>query len=179
MITIISGTNRPNSKTLLFAKQFHEIFQSKTDDVVHLLNLEDLPANIINDTMYAASGQSKTLAKIQDKMIVPATKFYIISPEYNGSFPGILKLFIDACSVREYKGSFKGKKAGLVGIADGRAGNLRGMDHLTGVLHHVGTTVMPTTLPISSLRTLLTPEGKINDATLKAMEAHVELFLNN
>jgi chromate reductase, NAD(P)H dehydrogenase (quinone) len=178
MITIISGTNRPNSKTLLFANQFYEIFQAKTDDTVHFLNLEDLPANIINDMMYAASGQSKTLAKIQDKMIVPATKFYIVSPEYNGSFPGILKLFIDACSVREYKASFKGKKAGLVGIADGRAGNLRGMDHLTGVLHHVGTTVMPAQLPISSLKTLLTPEGKINDATLKVMEAHVEQFLN-
>ncbi len=79
--------------------------------------------------------------------------------------------------MREYKASFKGKKAALVGIADGRAGNLRGMDHLTGILHHVGTTVMPATLPISSLKTLLTPEGKINDITLKAMEAHVIQFL--
>jgi NAD(P)H-dependent FMN reductase len=48
--------------------------------------------------------------------------------------PGSLKLFIDACSVREYKQNFKGKKAALVGIASGRAGNLRGMDHLTGVM---------------------------------------------
>jgi NAD(P)H-dependent FMN reductase len=177
MITVISGTNRPNSKTRLFAEQFYEILQAKTDDTIHFLSLEDLPANILNDDMYLASGQSKTLTKIQDKMILPATKFYIVSPEYNGSFPGILKLFIDACSVREYKASFKGKKAALAGIADGRAGNLRGMDHLTGILHHVGTAVMPATLPISSLKTLLTPEGKINDITLKAMEAHVTQFL--
>ncbi len=73
MITVISGTNRPNSKTRLFAEQFCEILRTKTDDTVHFLSMEDIPANTINEGMYSASGQSKTLTKIQDKMILPAT----------------------------------------------------------------------------------------------------------
>jgi NAD(P)H-dependent FMN reductase len=98
-------------------------------------------------------------------------------PEYNGSFPGSVKLFIDACTVREYSRNFKDKKAALVGIASGRAGNLRGMDHLTGVLNYLGMTVMPDKLPISSIFKLKNGNGEVTDEdTLKIMEAHAKAF---
>jgi chromate reductase, NAD(P)H dehydrogenase (quinone) len=102
---------------------------------------------------------------------------YIV-PEYNGGFPGVLKLFLDACSVREYKKTFKGKKAALVGIATGRAGNLRGLEHLTGILNHVGTVVLPNRLPISSIEKLMDDDGIIRDpATLKVIEKQMDEFL--
>ena len=110
--------------------------------------------------------------------MLPAQKFIFISPEYNGSFPGVLKLFLDACSVREYKATFKGKKAALVGIATGRAGNLRGMDHLTGILNHLGIIVLPNKVPISKIDQLYGESGDIADAvTLRLIERHVEEFL--
>jgi len=176
MITIISGTNRKGSATEKFAKHFYKLIKSKTKQPVKFFSLQKLPDDVLHMGMYSGKKQSKALRKIQEEMMIPAEKFIFISPEYNGSFPGVLKLFLDACSIHEYGPTFKGKKAGLVGIASGRAGNLRGMDHLTTVLNHVGMEVMAAKLP--KCEDLLGARGIVTDKdTLKAIEVHVDAFL--
>lgn len=178
MITVISGTNRRGSQTEKFAKQFYKIIKSKTKEQVKYFSMQKLPDDVLHVTMYQNKKQSKSLRKIQEEVMIPADKFLVISPEYNGSFPGVLKLFLDACSIHEYKPTFKGKKAGLVGIASGRAGNLRGMDHLATVFNHVGTEVMGNKLPISKIESLMDSKGKITDEnTLSTMEKFVDDFL--
>ncbi len=178
MITIISGTNRRNNKTYPIAKQFYEIFHQKTVENIELLNLVDLPLDFIHAGMYKSEGQNKAIKKIQDAYMIPADKLFFVFPEYNGSFPGILKIFIDALSIREYKATFKHKKAALVGTATGRAGNLRGIDHLRGSLTHMNTIVLPGILPISNLDKVTDSEGIVNDqGTKDAMTKMVEDFL--
>jgi chromate reductase len=178
MITIISGTNRKGSATEKFAKHFYKLVKSKTKQPVKFFSLQKLPDDVLHAGMYSGKKQSKALRKIQEEIMIPAEKFIFVSPEYNGSFPGVLKLFIDACSVHEYQPTFKGKKAGLVGIASGRAGNLRGMDHLSSVLNHVGTEVMGAKLPISQCSGLMDEKGIISDKNiLAAIESHVDAFL--
>ena len=112
MITIFSGTNRRNSQTALVAKQFHEYFKKYVDDPseVQFFSLENLPQTTLHNGMYTEDGQNDRITAIQDQYVIPAKKFFFIFPEYNGSFPGTLKLFLDACSIREYKRSFKGKE---------------------------------------------------------------------
>jgi len=178
MITIISGTDRKKSESLNFAKKYAELIAIKTDEPVKILALEDMPHDWWHTGMYENDGQTRSLVELQDVYMTPAEKFIYITPEYNGSFPGVLKLFIDACSVRAYKATFKGKKAALVGVATGRAGNLRGMDHLTSILNHVGTIVMPNKLPFSKIEHLLDADGNIVDeATIRTIEKHVDEFL--
>ena len=71
-----------------------------------------------------------------------------------------------------------GKKAALVGIATGRAGNLRGMDHMAGVLNHVGIVVMPDKMPISRIEELMDDDGEITDAaTLALLEKHARALI--
>lgn len=178
MITVISGTNRRGSHTEKFAKHFFKLIKSKVDVPVKYFSLQKLPDDILHVGMYQNKKQSKSLRKIQEEIMIPANKFFVVSPEYNGSIPGVLKLFLDACSIHEYKPTFKGKKAGLVGIASGRAGNLRGMDHLGSVFNHVGTEVMGFKLPISKCEDLIGEKGKITDEdALKTMEEFVDSFL--
>ena len=177
MITIFSSTNRSGSNTEIVAKYYHQVFLEKANEEVHLYNLTDLPQDLFHVDMYGAEGQSKALARIQDELLIPADKFFFVVPEYNGGIPGVLKLMIDAFSIREYKPSFKGKKAGLAGVALGRAGNLRGLDQFTHILSHVGTFVMPNKLPISSIETLLTNNQLTDENTIKAIEAQVEEFI--
>ena len=178
MITVISGTNRKKSACRNFAEKFAEILRTSTGEEVKLLLLEEIPHDWFHPDMYKEAGQSSSLARLQDEYMLPADKFVFVSPEYNGSFPGVLKLFLDACSVRAYKPTFKGKKACLIGVATGRAGNIRGIDHLTGVLMHVGTAVMPAILPISRIKDLIDADGRIADAaTLKDMESFAQAFL--
>jgi chromate reductase, NAD(P)H dehydrogenase (quinone) len=176
MITVISGTNRKGSECLNFAKLYADLLQKHTEEEVKLLALEQIPHDWFHAAMY--SEQSPSVAALQDEYVLPADKMVFVMPEYNGSYPGSVKLFIDACSVREYSRNFQNKKAALVGIASGRAGNLRGMDHLTGVLNYLGMTVMPNKLPISSIFKLKNGNGEIADAdTLKVMDAHARAFV--
>lgn len=140
--------------------------------------MEDLPKDMVDPYMYSRKGQHAQVAKIQDQYMTPVEKWFFVIPEYNGGFPGIVKLFLDACSVRNYHETFHHKKAALVGIASGRAGNLRGMEHMTGVLNYLGVVVMPNKLPISRIETLMDEKGEITDVeTLKSMEQQVKDFI--
>lgn len=178
MITIISGTNRRNSEALQFARHFQNVFTTKTDEPVKLLALEDIPHDWFHPGMYDEAGQSESLAALQEEYILPAGKFVFIIPEYNGGMPGVLKLFLDACSIRRYRENFGGKKAALAGIAAGRAGNLRGMDHMTGILNYLGTTVLPKKLAIPSIKKIMDDEGSITDKnTLGVIERLIDSFL--
>lgn len=178
MITVLSGSNRKGSETLRFAQQYADFLRRHTDEEVKVLALEDIPHDYFFPEMYSAKRQADSLRKIQDEYLIPAQKMVYFTSEYNGGYNGALKLFLDACSVRELKATFKNKKAALVGIASGRAGNLRGMEHMTGVLNHMGTIIMPNKLPISRIEKLLDDSGEIADpATLSVMEKHAVEFL--
>jgi len=178
MITIIAGSNNRKSKAFHFANHYYKSLKRKAKEEVILLDLKDLPANMCHPDMYSPNGQSPEVKAMQDKYMLPAEKFIFVIPEYNGSFPGVLKVFLDACSIREYKSTFSGKKAALIGIASGRAGNLRGMDHLCDVLHHVGTIVHPNKLPISGIESLIDEKGKVIDKDCKkALKKHMEDLL--
>lgn len=179
MITVISGTNRKESDCATFAAKYADFLLQEGAEEVKLLSLADIPHDWFHIDMYEKHTQSSSIRAIQEEYILPVDRFVYVLPEYNGSFPGVLKLFLDACSIYEYKTSFKGKKAALVGIASGRAGNIRGMEHFTGILNHVGTIVMPNKLPISKTEDLLDEQRQIKDpATLKVMHHHAKEFLD-
>jgi len=177
MITVISGTNRRASESLQFARQFVSLLRDNSDETVKLLSMESVPHDWFHPDMYEKALQSPSLRSMQDEYILAAGKFLIVCPEYNGSIPGVLKLFLDACSVRHYQSNFREKKAALVGVATGRAGNLRGIDHLTGILHHMGTIIMPAYLPISRIGDLTDDGNIIDPETLKIMEQFALNFL--
>ena len=178
MITIISCTNRKGSNTEKFAKHIHKVVKSKTKESVQYFSLQKLPDDILHNAMYDSKKQSKSLKAIQEKIMIPADKFLVISPEYNGSFPGVLKLFLDACSIYEYGPTFKGKKIALVGVASGRSGNLRGLDHLVSIFNHVGAEVMASKLPLSKCEDLLGEKGAVTDkGTVASIENFVDSFL--
>jgi NAD(P)H-dependent FMN reductase len=162
--TIISGTNRSGSNTLKIARQYREILESRGVDAA-LVSLEGLNLN-------EKTGQMKAL---EEEVLIPTDKFIFVLPEYNGSFPGSLKTMIDLSDIRKV---WWGKKALLTGVSTGRAGNLRGMDHLTGALNYLKVTVHPNKLPISSVDKLLNGTGVITDEpTVHAIKAQVEEFL--
>lgn len=178
MITVISGTNRKDAKTHIFAKQYAETLRSKYSEAVDYISLEEIQNDLLHDDMYNPASMKDALRELQDNTMIPASKFVFVVPEYNGSYPGIVKLFIDAISIRNYKDNFVGKKALLVGVASGRAGCLRGLDHLAGALNHVGVTVFPNKLPISSIGSILDEQNNINENTQTVINNHIDSFLN-
>jgi len=171
MITIIAATNRLNSNTLKVAKYYQNNFKLRGVDA-ELFSLEHLPADVLNTDMYGK--RSEAFQKIQD-LISATEKFLFIMPEYNGSFPGVLKVLIDACAFPE---SFFEKKAALVGISSGKYGNIRGVDHFTGVCHYVRLHVLPLRLHIPNIRTELDAEGNLSQHdTIRFVNEQIEAFI--
>ena len=128
--------------------------------------------------MYEKDGQSPEVTQLQDTYFIPSEKFWFLVPEYNGSIPGILKLWLDAMSVRDAKSTFGNKKACITGIASGRAGNLRGMDHLADILNHLSIAVLPNKQPISSIYQLINEEKELTDTkTKECLDKQKEAFL--
>jgi chromate reductase len=149
MITVISSTNRPESMTSLVSSTIYDLLKTRGCEV-KLYSLQDLPASFLHSDMYKADDHE--MDEIIKEYIQNAEKIIFVIPEYNGSYPGILKLFIDSIHPRY----FREKKAGLIGVSDGHSGNLRGQEHLTGVLHYLKMYVHYFQPKLSAIERLLT-----------------------
>lgn len=178
MILVLSGTNRKGSNTRKVAEYVSKAARELTNEEVKFLSLDDVPNSILHDNMYSGDDMPEEIVAIQEEYILPAQKMIILSPEYNGSYAGILKLFIDALSVRKYADNFKGKSSGLIGVANGRAGNLRGLEHLTGLLNYLGVHVHPAKLPISSIDKVLGDNDTPDEDTQKAIMDFLKSYLS-
>lgn len=164
MITIISGTNRADNNTKKVALEYLRLLRAKNVDAC-LLALDEVDVHQRNAAFIS----------MEQQFIIPAQKFIIIMPEYNGSYPGILKLMMDNT---EIKTCWWHKKVLLTGVSTGRAGNLRGMEHLTGSLLHLKMLVHPNRLPLSVINTLMNSNDQFNQpATLNAIDTQLEEFL--
>ena len=172
MATIISGTNRPGSWTLKLAKYYQKRLKEKGLEA-ELLSLDKLPASLIATDLYGK--RSPEFGPIQN-LITNTKKFLFIIPEYNGSFPGVLKTFIDACSFPE---SFYDKKAALTGWSSGKYGNIRGVDHFTGVCHYLNLHVMPLKIHIPNIKLEFDENGDLfKKDTVEFTDEQMDKFIS-
>ncbi len=171
MTTIISGTNREGSNTLKLAEYYHRQLTEKGFDS-EIFSLCDLPGDLISSDLYGK--RSEAFQSIQER-ITASSKFIFVIPEYNGSFPGVLKTFIDACTFPE---SFFGKKAALVGLSSGKYGNIRGIDHFTGICHYINMHVLPLRIHIPNIRKEFDENWNLfNEDTVKFTNQQIERFI--
>jgi chromate reductase len=171
MITIIASTNRPASSTLKLAKYYQKLLLNKGAEA-NLLSMAELPPNFIETDMFGS--RSAAFEPIQ-QLVTNTQKFLFVIPEYNGSFPGILKTFIDACT---FPDSFYDKKAALVGLSSGTYGNVRGVDHFAGICSYLHLHVLPLRLHIPGIRKEMNADGNLfEEKTVKFVDEQVDKFL--
>jgi chromate reductase len=156
VITVIVSTNRRESKTARIAAIFVEMLRNKGRSV-QLLDLGELPTTFFQRSMYEE--RSPEFLELFSKYIESANHLVFVIPEYNGSYPGVLKLFIDASPVK----SFWNKHASMIGLSDGQAGNMRGQEHLTGVLHYLKMHVHYHKPKLSNISKSFDSEGRLNN----------------
>ncbi|CAN5403045.1 hypothetical protein BH20BAC1_BH20BAC1_04910 [soil metagenome] len=164
MITIISGTNRIDSLT----EKVSEVYRS-------ILGKKNINAQIFSLKNVDVLHRNAAFLKIEKDILFPSQKFIFIIPEYNGTFPGVLKAMIDTSEIIK---AWQGKKALLTGVSSGRAGNLRGLDHMAACLHYLKMNVHYNKLPISVINKIMDGKGNLDDATLLAIHQQLDEFLN-
>ncbi|MCK5209002.1 MAG: NAD(P)H-dependent oxidoreductase, partial [Cyclobacteriaceae bacterium] len=133
MITIIVGTNRKDSVSQQIARQYAEILKELGVES-NILNLMDLPIDYIYSALYENIGKNEQFNRMRSLMN-HSKKFVFIIPEYNGSFPGVLKAFIDGLDRTK---ALVDKKCALIGLSAGDQGAGLALSHFTDILNYCG-----------------------------------------
>jgi chromate reductase len=160
MIEIISGSNRANSNTLRIAQLLLAAYQ-KLGVEAGLLNLQELPAELLDPGAYAVKPEA--FGPFQERVLA-ATGLHVVTPEYNGSFSGALKLFIDMLKFPE---SFEGKPVAYVGVASGQWGALRAVEQLQMIFGYRNGHSYPQRVFIAGVHDKFSAEGVFNDRELQ------------
>ena len=146
-ILVVSGTNRPGAMTRKVAAYYQEILTELGADST-ILDLADLNPGFADRALYHNSGKDEHFNGFVRK-VAAHEKFVFILPEYNGSYPGILKTFIDGLP---YPNALTHKKAALVGISANMQGAGIALSHLNDVFSYLGMHTLALRLKLGQIK---------------------------
>jgi NAD(P)H-dependent FMN reductase len=161
MIVVISGTNRPGAKTHQVATWVDGVLR-EAGEASHLLDLGRLPPELFDRSSY--SSKPAAFEPFQ-RAILDAEGIITVVPEYNGSFPGALKYFIDMLS---FPDSLVDKPACFVGLSSGRWGALRAVEQLKMVFQYRQAHLYGRCCFLPSIAALLDDTGVWHDPDAEA-----------
>jgi NAD(P)H-dependent FMN reductase len=170
-VLIISGTNRPNSNALRVAKTLEKHYR-QLEAPAQILSLADLPKEIFDGAAYASKPAG--MVEIQNRVLA-SRGLHVITPEYNGSFPGVLKYFIDMLKFPE---SFDRRPVAYVGESNGTWGGLRSVEQLQMIFGYRNAFSFPERVFIPGVTKVFDPQGNLIDAELdKRLAKQIAGFL--
>jgi chromate reductase, NAD(P)H dehydrogenase (quinone) len=158
-IVIIPGTNRANAVSLTCAQLVEKDYRALgcTTDLLTL----DLEADFLAPSAY---GQKTPAINSRVERYLKADGAVFIIPEYNGSYPGVLKLFVD---MLPDKTSFNKRPCAFIGIAAGQFQALRAVEHFQGVAAYRNAYLFPNRIFIGAVHKAFTADGQLTDPALR------------
>ena len=155
-LKIISGTDRPNSNALRISKYVQGKYRQEgisTD----IIDLQDFPLDQVVGGRY---GEELPAVDNFVEQAVIADGLVVVCPEYNGGYPGILKLFIDYLP---FPNSLNKKPIALIGEANGAFGAMRAVEQLQQVFGYRNAHIFPERVFISRVNENFDDEEGIKD----------------
>jgi NAD(P)H-dependent FMN reductase len=150
-ILVVAGSARLDSVNRKLARQTVEALRHAGVEAT-LADLRDFPMPIYDGDLEAGEGIPPA-AKALKELTRAHDGFAIASPEYNGSFPALLKNALDWIS-RPEPGErplevFRGKVAAILSASPGPGGGRRGLHQLRELLEMMSVSVIPRELAIA------------------------------
>ena len=159
MITLIVGTNRPDSNTRKIARLLGEIY-AELKVPLRVLDLAQLPPEIFSPACYAEKPKSfQPFANA----VLQSSGLHVVTPEYNGGLPGVLKYFID---MLEFPESFERRPVCFTGLAAGAWGALRPVEQLQAIFGYRNAYIYPERVFLPQISGLLDEAGRPKDPEL-------------
>jgi chromate reductase len=162
-ILAISGSLRVSSYNTALARAAADLAPPGVE--VELYDgLGDVPPydqDLDEDGAPAPTAVAQLRARIEE-----ADALLFVTPEYNGSIPGVLKNAIDWASARHRGSSFRNKTAAIAGATTGQYGAIWAQQDLRKVLGIAGARVIHGELPVSRAQTAFDESGTLVDPLL-------------
>ncbi len=161
MISLLIGTNRPGSNTRKLARLVEEIYAG-LNVPLHVIDLAQLPPEIFSVSSYAE--KPKSFKPFADA-ILKSAGLHVVTPEYNGGIPGVLKYFIDMLKFPE---SFERQPVCFTGLSAGIWGALRPVEQLQAIFGYRNAYLYPERVFLPQINNLLDDSGRLRDPELLA-----------
>ncbi len=164
MITlkIISSTDRPGSNALKVSEYLKPKYESLGAEV-EIISMRDFPVEEVVGGRYG-----KAIPVIDDfnKNILSTDGLVFVIPEYNGSFPGILKLFFDYLP---YPKGLEKLPVCMVGESSGAFGALRAVEQFEAVCGYRKAYIFPERVFIARVHQNFSKETGIKESFTQAL----------
>ena len=157
-IVVVCGTNREGAASRTLAKEAAECYRQLGHEVDDL-DMAELPAAALAPTAYKE--KSPEVQSLVDRFLSSDGAVFII-PEYNGSYPGVLKLFVDMLPFPE---GFDARPCAFIGLAAGQFKALRAIEHFQQVAGYRNAHLFPRRLFIGESHKAFI-DGKLADDEL-------------
>src|SRR5437867_13422039 len=125
-IPVILGTTRKGRMSVHAAQFVASQLRKREGVTTELIDITELNLPVDDAGEAVKDPRFSTAMERADAIV-------IVSPEYNHSFPGLLKHVLDSC-LKEYIH----KAAGIVGVSAGVFGGARAIEHFQPVLRELG-----------------------------------------
>ena len=152
-IPVILGTTRKGRMSSHAARFVHSQIRKRDAVVTELIDIADLKVPIDD------AGEGVKDARFSAAM-ERADAIVIVTPEYNHSFPGLLKHVLDSC-LKEYIH----KAAGIVGVSAGAFGGTRVIEHFQPVLRELGLVSIFWDINFGGIDKVFDEQGHLLDQT--------------
>jgi NAD(P)H-dependent FMN reductase len=150
-IPVILGTARKGRMSAHAARFVVGQLAREPGVVTELIDIATVPLPVDD------AGEAIKDAGFAGKMTA-ADGLVIVTPEYNRSFPGLLKHVLDSC-LKEYIH----KAVGIVGVSAGPFGGTRVIEQLLPVMRELGLVTIFWDVNFGSVKKVFTEEGDLQD----------------
>jgi len=155
-IACICGTSRPGNYTAhAVSLVMDELVELAFDPV--LIDARDLSLPFPGQPSTPDSEQLRT-------SVAEAAAVVLATPEYHGTFSAMTKLIIESLG---FPSVLAGKPVALLGVAAGRIGAVKSIEHLRSVCSHTGAIVLPGAVSIAGVRGAFDDGGRCTDAQVE------------
>jgi chromate reductase, NAD(P)H dehydrogenase (quinone) len=159
-IAVITGSVRPGNYTNMAARLVLDELRQQPLVAVDMVD----PATL--NLPFPGQDSDSAGAKALQKVVSGATGVILVTPEYHGSFSSIMKLVIENLG---FPSALAGKPVALLGVAAGSIGAIKSLEHLRGVVSHVGGIVLPLPISVANVQKVFDREGHVLDPMVEKM----------
>ncbi len=160
-IPLILGSVRQGRQSPKVAHYLLKKLESLETVESELIDLKDFNFPIMEERLGIIESPPKGLEEFNGK-IHKADAVLIVSPEYNGSYPGVLKNALDYL-----RSGFARKAVGLSTVSAGGFGGINCLNHLQQLFLRLGAVVVPANLPVSRVQDTFDDNGSLLDPSIE------------
>jgi NAD(P)H-dependent FMN reductase len=150
---VLLGSVRDGRMSSRVAKFIEGSLRATSAFEPEILDLRELDLPIMEERLRMQKTPSSVLVEFGQK-IGRADALVIVTPEYNASYPGVLKNAIDYL-LPEYKR----KPVGIVTVSGGQFGGMQALAQLRLVMVAVGAYVLPVSFPVTKVQESFAADG--------------------